>query len=101
MSTKISVELSLNELDALFTIIQQAEYLETEYYDLLLTGRQADFLRPGGSNIVRSAKTFITRAQNAAIASASTDEVSEYPELLSEPLNPAIDSDDQLHRRDH
>jgi hypothetical protein len=85
--TNIHVEISIEELDALFSALQLAEFIDQEYYTLLMTGRQADYLRPGGSRIVESIRAVVVRAQNTAYEQASDDERLKYAELLAEPLS--------------
>ena len=82
--SSITVEISVAELDSIFTILQQAEYLESEYYRLLMTGEQADNLRPGGSRITRQVREFLVRAQNLAYHQATQEDQEQFPELLAD-----------------
>ena len=80
------VEISIQELDSLLSLLQTAQYLETEYYSMTMTGSQADHLRPHGSNVCRNAQAFITKAQNVFYDKASDEERTQFAELLADRL---------------
>jgi hypothetical protein len=82
--SSLTVEISLAELNSILTILQQAEYLESEYYRLTMTGEQADHLRPSGSRTTRQAREFFVRAQNLAYNQSTPEDREEFFELLAD-----------------
>ena len=100
MST-VHIELTVAEVDALLSVLQKAEAINDLYYELLMTGRQADMLRPTDDRALRTTLDVLIRAQNLAFDVATDDERIQFAELLADRFEqPTSVRRNEPHRHD-